>query len=62
MEEFIEELEEENCEVETRTEFDLYWTCKNCGKEHTEYDIYTGLIRLNCDNCGKKYEYYYDPY
>ena len=59
----IEELEEESCEVETRTEFDLSWTCKKCGEENVEYDIpaETPMI-VDCNNCGKRYEYYYQLY
>lgn len=59
----LEELEEENCEIETRTEFDLTWTCANCKREHIEFDIpIEELIILTCDKCGKRYEYYYEPY
>lgn len=59
----IEELDEENCEIETRVEFDLNWTCANCKKENTEYDIsIEQLIICTCDNCKKRYEYYYEPY
>lgn len=59
----IEELEEINCEIETRTEFDLNWTCASCKEENTEYDIpIEQLIICTCSNCGKRYEYYYEPY
>lgn len=35
----IEELCEEDYETEEKTETDLYWTCKNCGTDNTEYNI-----------------------
>lgn len=61
--EYIEELEEVNCEIEARTEFDLNWTCTNCKEENTEYDIpIEQLIICTCNKCGKRYEYYYEPY
>ena len=63
MEEEIEELESENCDIERRIEFDLSWTCKKCGEENTEYDIpIEHLMIVNCGNCGKRYEYFYEPY
>lgn len=59
----IEELDEENCEIEVRTEFDLNWTCSNCKEENTEYDIpIEKFIICTCKNCKKRYEYYYEPY
>ena len=59
----IEELDEENCEIETRTEFDLNWTCDNCKAENTEYNIpIEQLIICICDKCKKRYEYLYEPY
>lgn len=63
MEDEIEELEDENCDIETRTEFDLGWICKKCGEQNREYDIpIENLIIVNCNNCGKRYEYFYEPY
>ena len=59
----IEELQEENCEIETRTEFDLNWTCANCKREHIELDIpIRELTIFTCHKCGKRYEYYCEPY
>lgn len=59
----IEELDEECCEIDERMEFDLNWTCPNCKKENTEYDISVEtLIICTCENCNKKYEYYTQIY
>lgn len=59
----IEELDDEYCEVEANTTFDLAWNCKECKEDNIEYDIpIAKLILCECGNCGKKYEYYYDPY
>jgi len=50
----IEELDDENCEIETRVEFDLNWTCSKCKEDNTEYDIpVEQLIICTCNNCGK---------
>lgn len=59
----MEELDEEYCEITTRTEFDLCWTCPNCKQENTEYGIRVEtLITCTCENCNKKYEYYTQVY
>lgn len=59
----IEELDEEYCEIDVRTELNLYWTCPNCKEENTEYDIPAeALITCTCENCNKKYEYYTSVY
>lgn len=59
----IEELEDEYCEVEPYTTFDLNWTCKERLEDNTEYDIpIAKAILCECSNCGKKYEYFYEPY
>lgn len=59
----IEELDEEYCEIDERMEFDLNWTCPNCKKENTEYDIpVETLIICTCENCNKNYEYYTQVY
>lgn len=60
----IEELDDENCEIETDIKFDLNWTCKYCGNnDNTEYNIpIEKTIICECKKCGKKFEYYYCPY
>lgn len=59
----IEELCEEDYETEEKTETDLYWTCKNCGTDNTEYNIeYEKKIICTCEKCGKKYSVWYCPY
>ena len=59
----IEELDEECCEIDTRTEFDLNWTCPNCKEENTEYDIPVETLTIcTCENCNKKYKYYTSVY
>lgn len=59
----MEELDEKCCEITTRTEFDLSWTCPNCNEENTEYDISVETLMIcTCDKCHKKYEYYTQIY
>ena len=47
----IEELDDKNCEIETRTEFDLYWTCPKCKEHNAEYDI--SVEQLIICTCSK---------
>ena len=62
-EEEREELSEEDYETGERTETDLFWTCKNCGKNNAEYNIpYEEEIICECYNCGKEYSVWYCPY
>lgn len=59
----IEELDDEYCEVEPDTTFNLDWSCKECEEDNTEYNIPIAKeIICECSNCGKKYKYCYDPY
>lgn len=63
MKEDIEELDVDDYETKERTETDLFWTCKNCGANNTEYEIpYEEEIICECYKCGKKYSVSYCPY
>lgn len=59
----LEELTDEDVEIETKTQFNLYWKCKNCNEDNIQFDIpIDGKVECSCWNCDKEYIYYHCIY